>query len=550
MNTSTTKIDAWLAGREDEHLEFKEAKANYSFDKLVRYSAALANEGGGAIVLGVTDKQPRHVVGTGAFRDTGKVCQGLLDRLHLRVRAEEVDHADGRVLVFTVPPRPLGMPIEVDGTYWMRTGESLTGMTSDVLRRIFDEVAPDFSAEPCPRATLDDLEPSSIAAFQRAWARKTGNRALEKLSPAQALADAELIEGDQVTYAALVLFGKRRSLGRLLPQAEVVFEYRSTGATGAAQQRVDHREGFFAFHDAIWNAVNARNDVQHYQEGLFVWDVPTFHEASVREALLNAVAHRDYRLQGSVFVRQYPRELVVESPGGLPPGVTVDEILWKQSPRNRRICEAFQRCGLVERSGQGMDRIYEECIRHGQPLPEFVGTDDYQVVVTLRGSVEDPRIINFLERVGQERLASFTTGHFLAVDAIHRGRAISDRLRAPLQELLDQGIVERLQRGRYALSRRFYAFLGKRGEYTRRVGLDREHNKALLHKHIHGNPDDGCQMEELMQVLPTLSRHQIRRLLTELREEGEVHCRGRGKGARWYPFVLHGDCAEEQERSP
>jgi len=547
VTINAQQLKTWLAGREDEHLEFKEARANYSFDKLVRYCAALANEGGGAMVLGVTDKQPRRVVGTGAFQDPGKVCQGLLDRLHLRIRAEEVTHQDGRVLVFTVPPRPLGMPIEVDGTYWMRTGESLTGMTPDVLRRIFDEVAPDFSAETCPGATLDDLDPSAIAAFQQAWARKAGNRALEKLAPEQALEDSELVEGGRVTYAALVLFGKRRSLGRLLPQAEVVFEYRSTGATGAAQRRVDHREGFFAFHDTIWSAVNARNDVQHYREGLFVWDVPTFHEASVREALLNAVAHRDYRLQGSVFVRQYPRELVVESPGGLPAGVTVDEILWKQSPRNRRICEAFQRCGLVERSGQGMDRIFEECIRHGQPLPEFTGTDDYQVVMTLRGSVEDPRIINFLERVGQERLASFTTGHFLVVNAIHRDRSLDDRLQAPLQDLLDQGIVERVQRGRFTLSRRFYTFLGKKGEYTRRVGLDREQNKALLLKHVRDNPDEGCRMDELMQVLPALSRHQIRRLLVALREEGEVHSQGKAAGARWYPGALLGDCAEEPD---
>lgn len=535
MSITLATLDAWLADRENEHLEFKEAKNQYSYRKLLRYCAALANERGGSLVLGVTDKRPRRVVGTKAFEDHGSVCQSLLEQLHLRVRAEEVHHPYGRVLVFTVPSRPLGAPIEIDGAYLMRAGGSLTGMTHDVLARIFAEVAPDFSAEPCTNATLDDLEIESIQAFQRAWSRKSGNRTFERIPPEQALEDAELLLDGQVTNAALVLFGKRRSLGRLLPQAEVVFEYRSSGTPGAAQQRMDHREGFFGFHDALWNAIDARNDIQHYQEGLFVWDVPTFHESSVREALLNAVAHRDYRLQNSVFIRQHPQDLVIESPGGLPPGVTVDDILWKQAPRNRRICEAFQRCGLVERSGQGMDRIYEECIRNGKPLPSFVGTDDYQVVVTLRGGVEDPRTIQFLERIGQERLASFTTAHFLTVDAVRRGDPLDERLQRPLQDLLEQGIVERPRRGRYVLSRRLYAFLGKKGEYTRKVGLDKGQNKALLLKHIRDNRAEGSRMAEFMEVLPSLTRHQIGRLLKELREGGEAHYSGKKRATRWYP---------------
>jgi len=104
--------------------------------------------------------------------------------------------------------------------------------------------------------------------------------------------------------------------------------------------------------------VNLRNDRQHYQEGLFVFDIPTFNERVVREALLNAVSHRNYQMSGSVFVRQYKERLVIESPGGFPAGVTLENILDRQSPRNRRIAEILAKCGLVERSGQGMNLIY------------------------------------------------------------------------------------------------------------------------------------------------------------------------------------------------
>ena len=115
----------------------------------------------------------------------------------------------------------------------------------------------------------------------------------------------------------------------------MIFEYRSTEASGAAQQREEFRAGFFSFYDRLWELINLRNNKQHYQDGMFVLDVPTFDERVVREAILNAVSHRDYQLGGSIFIRQYPHRLVVDSPGGFPPDITLDNILDRQSPRNR-----------------------------------------------------------------------------------------------------------------------------------------------------------------------------------------------------------------------
>src|SRR5258708_27714644 len=114
------ELRTWMRAREDEHLEFKEAKSNFHFEKLVEYCVALANERGGKMVLGVTDKQPRCVVGTIAFPDLQRTQAGLLDRLHVRVDAEEITHPDGRVVVFHVPSRPVGVPVQYKGAYWMR----------------------------------------------------------------------------------------------------------------------------------------------------------------------------------------------------------------------------------------------------------------------------------------------------------------------------------------------------------------------------------------------------------------------------------------------
>lgn len=527
-----------MESREDEHLEFKEAKSSFEFEELVQYSVALANEGGGRMVLGVTDKQPRKAVGSQAFQDLERTKLGLMERLHLRIDAEALQLPEGRVVVFQVPPRPIGMPIHYKGAYWMRSGESLVPMTPDQLKRIFEESGPDYSAEIARNATFADLDPVAIARFREMWKRKSGNSALDSVTDVQLLTDAELLVDRAITYGALILFGSGKALGRHLAQAEVVFEYRSSEASVQFQQRKEFREGFFLFDDELWKTINLRNEVQHYQEGLFVWDIKTVNEKVVREAILNAVSHRDYRLPGSVFVRQYPRKIEIVSPGGFPPGITPDNILFRQSPRNRRIAEAFARCGLVERSGQGADRMFEESIKESKPRPDFAGTDDYQVSLTLKGEVQNPRFLTFLQHVTVEGLGPFTTQDLLVLDAVQREEPVPSNLKDRLIFLKERGIVEVTGRGRGArpiLSSRFYAFLGKKGVYTRKRGLDRETNKALLLQHIENFRQEGSRLQDLLQVLPQLTRDQVQKLLRELKAAGKVSVTGKTKSSRWFP---------------
>ena len=420
----------------------------------------------------------------------------------------------------------------------MRGGQDLVPMTPDVLQRIFAEAGPDFSAEMCPRARLDDLDPTAIEVLRRLWQRKSPDQDIATRPMERLLADAELVVDGRMTYAALILLGKREALGRHLAQAEVIFEYRSNEAPGPAADRHEFRQGFFPVLDEIWRLVNLRNDLQHFQQRFFVWDVPTFSERVVREAVLNAVSHRDYRHSGSVFVRQYPRRIEIVSPGGLPPGITPENILRQQNPRNRRIAEVLGKCGLVERAGQGFDLIFRECIRQSKPLPDFSHTDAYFVWLTLHGEIQDPEFLRFLEEIGQEHMATFSTDDFLVVDLVHREQPVPDPLKSRVEHLLEQGIIERLGRGigvRLLLSQRFYRFLGQGGVYTRQRGLDRETNKTLLLQHIKDSAETGTRLAELQQVLPSLSRDQVRTLLRELKRVGLVEVRGTTKAACWFP---------------
>lgn len=536
MATTTEQLHQWLAEPEGLRLEFKEAKNRFDLEKLLKYCVALANEGGGKIILGVTDLRPRRIVGTAACEEPGRIEAWLHARLSHRIPVEELNCPDGRVVVVHVPSRLPGTAWQIDGRYLKRAGDELTALGDVELRAIFIETGPDFSAEPCIEATPSDLHAPAIALFRERWARKTGDDRKRLWNDVETLTNAELLVDGQLTYAALILFGKRAALGRWLAQAELVFEYRSSDASGPAGDREEYREGFFAWQDLLWDKINLRNEKQSYQDGLFRMDLLTFDEVPVREALLNAMAHRDYRLGGSVFVRQYPQRLEVVSPGGFPPGITTDNVLDQQSPRNRRLAEALAKCGLIERSGQGMNLMFEHAIRQGKPLPSFAGTAAHEVRLTLDGRVHSPAFVRFMERIGEQTLRSFSTDDFLALDALHREKPLTQTLKDRLPGLVSVGAVEAVGRGRgarYMLSEALYAALGAKGTHTRKKGLDHETNKALLLKHLAMQGEAGAPLSELRQVLPSLPSSAVQSLMNELREQGSVFLLGQRRWARW-----------------
>jgi ATP-dependent DNA helicase RecG len=539
-------LEEWLQDKEGEHLEFKEWKTKDNFELLCKYCCALANEGGGRFIMGVTDRRPRTVVGTTSFAQPERTRKGLCDRIPLAIDFEEIEHPDcspgSRVLVFGVPPRPVGIPMKYDGRYWMRKEDSLVEMSEARLREIFAESGHDFSADDCSGLAFSDLDGSAIEDFRQRWiskARKAEDAPLAErltaLGPEQLLTDAETLVHGQLNHAALILFGTAQAVSRHLAQAEVVFEYRSSDASGAAQERKEYRQGFFGYYDDLWERINKRNEKQELQEGLFVTQISTFSERPVREAILNAVCHRNYQLSGNIFIREYPRRLEIDSPGGFPVGITVDNILDRQNPRNRRIAEVLTKCGLVERSGQGMNLIYEELIKQSKPTPDFSRTDQYQVGITLHGTVQDPAFVRFVEKISKESMAFFSTHDWMIFAQAARGEKIPKGQESRLKRLLDLGLIERGSGRTYLLARRYYEFVGQKGAYTRKKGLGREQNLALLVKHIEENRATGSKLEELCQVLPALPSTQVQSLLRTLKRLGKAHPVGKRKAGLWFP---------------
>lgn len=156
MRTPVEEFEKWIqTPRENQNLEFKRAENQYDTNKLLRYCVALANEGGGKFILGVTDKPPRQVPGSLAFPNIDKIAGHIFEKLRFRVDVEELYYQDSRVLIFHIPSRPRGTAYSLDGAYLMRSTEETVPMSEDRLRTIFNEGQPDWLSQTAAQNCTD-----------------------------------------------------------------------------------------------------------------------------------------------------------------------------------------------------------------------------------------------------------------------------------------------------------------------------------------------------------------------------------------------------------
>lgn len=203
-------VEELLEAKEGEHVQFKEAKNRFDFGEAARCCCALANDGGGKLVFGISDKRPRSVVGSRAFEQPERTRMGLIDKLKINVDFQLFTYEEKRVLVFDVKSRPIGLPILYEGVAWIYDGDTLKEMPEEKRRKIYEEIGTDFSGKICDGVTIKDLDETAIEAFRAKWIEKSGNKKLATRSKEQILIDCGAMTDAGVTYAALILFGKAR----------------------------------------------------------------------------------------------------------------------------------------------------------------------------------------------------------------------------------------------------------------------------------------------------------------------------------------------------
>lgn len=519
----------------EDKVEFKEAKTNFSFDGgsqtdptkrrkcFLGYIVALCNEKGGALVLGMSDAHPHAVVGSDFYAGRiGILEDKVYQRLEIRVHIEELFDENGlRVLVSYIPSRPVGKIMKFEGVGLMRTGDSLRVMSDDETLAILTEQESDFSAKICSGLTFNDLDKTAIKILKKKYADKQNNRTFANQLDQQALIDLDLMNNGRLTYAALILLGKKEKIKQYLPQCAINLEIRDNPANIIFDKRFPFVGAYFLLIEDLWKTIDVRNRNKHIQLGLYITDIPTLNDEVVRESINNAVAHRDYTKASEIVIKQSPSEFTVLSHGGFPLGVNIENILNTNStPRNRLLADVLTKTGLVERSGQGVDKIFYQNISDGKEFPSYTDSDLFQVTLRIPLTVEHQIFAVFIREFRNVLPddEKFGVHHVIALAKIRDKADIAGVKDDDIQHLLEVNAIKRDKDG-YLLSDIY-------SEITREVeGSDQDRIIEYIGK------ADYAKMADIVALFGNrLTRRQVNNIVFNLVKGNRLTKTGERKG--------------------
>lgn len=542
----TTIEELRLLREREDHVEFKEAKHNYPFaggqktnpvDRrhcVLGYVVALANERGGRLVLGMSDAYPHLVVGSDFAKGrVGALEDEIYTRLRIRVHAEELFDESGkdklRVLVLNIPGRPLGKALRFEGVPLMRVGDSLREMDDAEYFSILQEQDADFSARICPGLTIDDLDDKAVEELRRLMRVNRRHLTVGDIPLNQLLSDLKLSSVNGLTYAALILLGKSEAIAHYLPQQNVVVEYRSNPEEIRYSARKEFREPLLLGIKHIWEYINqpASNPLLHIMNLPEIIDVPSFNEETIREAVLNACIHRSLQMGGDILIRQSPEQIEITNPGGFPYGVNIGNLLTvNSSPRSRLMAEVIEKTGLIERSGQGIDIMYANCIGEGRNIPDFSHSDDYQVRLIIRSAIIDEFFFLFVrslkERNGQ--LDAFTLVNLYDIRRHH------------IDHLYDEKLPGMLEKG-YILQHPYYKYVLGEDYFTAmhpiKIGICKAHQLLKVYYAIEEKGNKASISDIVMRTKDILTLKQTRTLVDKLVGCGFLSVSGNGRSTKY-----------------
>ncbi len=446
---------------------------------ILGYVTALCNEGGGCLVIGMTDNYPHEVVGTNQNLDSiGELEANIYRDTEIRPNIYELFENEKRVLVIQVPSRPAGKVFKFEDVALMRVGEELKPMSDEIYLKIINEQEPDFSQQICDDLKISDLDEKAIEILKEKYSLKQNNPNFKTLSNEQLLSDLELLKNEKLTNAALILLAKKEVLNSKLPQAAVMLEYRNSENQIPFDNRIPFSQPFFILIDELWNTINLRNGSFPIQDGAYIFNIPFFNEEVIRESINNAITHRDYRKTSEIVIKQFPQRLDIINAGGFPIGVNLENLLKTPStPRNRLLADVLQKTGIVERSGQGVDKIFYNTLIEGKAEPDYSKSDYFQVNLKLSAVLEDRAFALFIVSVQDELQESekLSVLEVITLNMIKKGVSKNNLDTEIVTKLLQKKLIEK--RGKtnaiyYILSKDYYDFTDEKAKYYNLQELD------------------------------------------------------------------------------
>jgi ATP-dependent DNA helicase RecG len=539
-------LDLLISKWESEVVEFKRAGESFSTSDMGKYFSALANEAnlrglsGAWLILGV-DNRGRSVCGTDYRVEPDRLqgtklqmAQGTAPSVSFR-DIHVVSHAQGRVLMFEVPPAPMGMPISWQGHYYARAGESLVPLGLDKLDAIRAQTAlTDWSAQVVAGASLGDLDPDAIAQARRAFADKHANRFRpEEIAnwPLETLLDrARLTRKGQVTRAALLLLGRAESAHLLSPHPAQI-----TWRLEGEERAYEHLGPPFLLATTQLYRKIRNIQLRVLPDGsLLPVELAKYDQNIILEALHNCIAHQDYDRHARVVVTEQADRLVFESEGSFYEGEPTDYLRGTVTPRRYRnpfLAQAMAELNMIDTMGYGIHRMFEGQARRFFPLPDYDLSEPGVVRLTVHGRVIDPAYTRML--IQNTTLA---LDDILALDRIQKRLDVDE---ASVRRLRRAGLVEG-RRPNVHVSAAVAQATAAKADYILMRGQDDAFYEQLVLDLLSrfGSATrrdiDNLLLEKLGDRLDeSQKRNKVALLLTRLRRARRIRNAGSRKAPRW-----------------
>ena len=546
---------------ETEIVEFKEAKGNYSEDKIGQYFSAISNEANlknqqyGWFVLGVSEQTNKHPVGT-SFKDGDA---SLLEKFKYEISKSTTDGMSFldiielmpiyggkkcRVLMFKIPAAVAGMPTEWKTRYYARSGDSLIPLQQYKIDIIRNQERKDWSRQILAEATIDDLDSNAIAFARTKYKEKMNrphiNEEIDSLSNFDFLSKIKLIIDGKITNAAMVLLGREdrdilferapHMMWRLIDSNNDIKDYELFGIP------------FITVTDRVFSRI--RNLTYRYmpnQQTLFPMETEQYDTWMLRELLNNCIAHSYYQSGERIYVNECEDSIVITNPGSFLPQSVEAVLQPTYNPpfyRNQLLADAMVKFHMIDTATSGIKKVYRIQKEKFFPLPDYNLSNANQVSVTIYGKILDEKYTQLLYR-NNENLDLETV--FL-LDKVQKHTQISKEHATKLKKL---GLIE----GRYPnvyVSFKVASIVGKKAEYVHNKGLDENICRQLILEALKNGPTTQHELMEVLDVgvLPGhLNTEQkskkLSNILQKMRKERLIKATGSRRYARWSLCLLY-----------
>lgn len=544
-----------VPSKETLTIEFKSDIKGYPDKNLIEDIAAMSNTDGGILYLGVEDDGTVTGLNKKHMDEIGIVALIANSTIpSISVRAEIVRENDKDIMKINVPKskavistvrgKILKRRLKLDGS-----PEAVPMYAYEIPARLAELSMLDLSAQPLAGASLNDLNPLQLARLKQTIKNYPGSdKSLLELSDEDLEAVLRLIVRENDTFVptvtGMLLLGKEEALQRLMPTVKTSFQVLEGTNVKVNEEST---KPILEILEILKTYIKAWNSENEFEYGLFRIPVPEFDDSAVREGLVNAFCHRDYTMLGTVRVLIDDEGLSISNPGGFIEGVNINNLLTVEPHgRNPALADVLKRIGLVEKTGRGIDRIYEGSIIYGRPLPDYSESTTQYVRLYLSRAKADIAFAKLLTEDKEKYRKGLSIYALMILSSLREYRRINMdklteltklpevRLSSALEQLVERGLVEAVGRGRtraFMLCQRYYNENHATMQYVRQSGIDDVRHQELIIKlaKAQGGYFTKRDIMELLGVSDTAAYT----LIKQMKAQGEIEIYQSGRYSKY-----------------